>query len=102
VTATPAVPLLSRNPVRLFLTSFALLFVELLLIRWVPSNVKYIGFFSNFLLIASFFGIGLGILLGRRGWNPRLSVFALALAAVAWIVLYFQLNVQIPWSSGWW
>jgi len=84
-----------RSPVRLFLTSFAILFIELLLIRWVPANVKYIGFFSNFLLIASFFGIGLGIILGRRGWNPRISVFALSLAAIAWIVLYFQLNVQV-------
>ena len=62
---------------RLFLTSLAILFVELMLIRWIPANVKYIGFFSNFLLIASFLGIGLGILLGRRGANPRLSPFAL-------------------------
>jgi hypothetical protein len=92
----PAAPttILSSNPVRLFLTSFAILFVELMLIRWVPANVKYIGFFSNFLLIASFFGIGLGILLGRRGWNPRISLFALSLAAIAWVILYFQLNVQ--------
>jgi hypothetical protein len=95
-TRQPAPPFFfSRSPVRLFLTSFAILFVELLLIRWVPSNVRYIGFFSNFLLIASFFGIGLGIILGRRGWNPRLSLFALSLAAIAWVVLYFQLNVQV-------
>jgi hypothetical protein len=91
--------ILERNEVRLFLTSFALLFVELLLIRWVPANVKYVGFFSNFLLIASFFGIGLGILLGRRGWNPRLGLFALALLGVTWLVLKFQLNVQIPEGS---
>jgi hypothetical protein len=94
--AQPAAPttFLSRSPVRLFLTSFAILFVELMLIRWVPANVRYIGFFSNFLLIASFFGIGLGIILGRRGWNPRVSVFALSLAAITWIVVFFQLNVQ--------
>jgi len=30
--------------VRLFLTSATLLFVELLLIRWVPGNVVYVGF----------------------------------------------------------
>ncbi len=87
--------LLRRNEVRLFLTSFAILFVELLLIRWIPSNVKYIGFFSNFLLIASFLGIGLGILIGRKGFNPRLSPFAILLAAVVLYVFTFQLNVQI-------
>src|SRR4029079_15520411 len=61
------VPALARPELRLLLTSFVLLFVELLLIRWIPANVKYIGFFSNFVLMASFLGIGLGILLGRRG-----------------------------------
>src|SRR6188508_1267454 len=91
----PPVRALATPEFRLVLTSATILFVELLLIRWVPANVKYIGFFSNFLLIASFFGIGLGIILGRRGWNPRISVFALSLAAIAWIVLYFQLNVQV-------
>ena len=91
--------LLRRNEVRLFLTSFAILFVELLLIRWIPSNVKYIGFFSNFLLIASFLGIGLGILIGRKGFNPRVSPFAVLLAAVVLYVFTFQLNVQIKSDS---
>ena len=56
--------LLSGNRTRLVLTSGTLLFVELLLIRWIPSEVRYIGFFSNFLLMASFLGIGIGLLLG--------------------------------------
>jgi SAM-dependent methyltransferase len=89
------VNLLARNDVRLFLTSFAILYVELLLIRWIPANVKYVGFFANFLLIASFLGIGLGILLGRRGANPRLSPFALLLGAVVAIVSFLQLNIQV-------
>ncbi len=87
--------ILQRNDVRLFLTSLAILFVELLLIRWIPANVKFIGFFSNFLLIGSFLGIGLGILLGRKGFNPRLSPFAFLLAAVVAIVYTFQLNIQV-------
>ena len=90
---------LARNDVRLFLTSLAILFVELMLIRWIPANVKYIGFFSNFLLIASFLGIGLGILLGRRGWNPPRMPFALLLLVVAIIVVGFQLNVQVRSSD---
>jgi SAM-dependent methyltransferase len=87
--------LLARNDVRLFLTSFAILYVELLLIRWIPANVQYIGFFANFLLIASFLGIGLGILLGRRGANPRRSPFALILVVVVAIVSFLQLNIQV-------
>lgn len=50
----------------LFLTSFLILFVELALIRWTPSQVRYLGFFINFVLMAVFLGIGVGILTGRR------------------------------------
>lgn len=89
------IPSLAGNGVRLFLTSATLLFVELMLIRWVPANVTYVGFFSNFLLMASFLGIGLGILLGRRGWSPGVAPFALLLFAVVAIVYKFKLNIQI-------
>ena len=90
-----AVPALADPRLRLFLTSGTLLFVELLLIRWVPANVRYIGFFSNFLLIASFLGIGLGILLGRRGMRLPISPFAILLFAVVSVVYRAQLNVEI-------
>ncbi|HET7677582.1 MAG TPA: hypothetical protein VFK38_06995 [Candidatus Limnocylindrales bacterium] len=88
-------PALGGNAVQLFLTSGTILFVELLLIRWIPANVRYIGFFSNFLLMASFLGIGLGILLGRRGVRLPVSPFAVLLFAVVAIVLTAQLDVQI-------
>jgi hypothetical protein len=89
------VPFLASNEVRLFLTSGTLLFAELLLIRWIPANVTYIGFFSNFLLMASFLGIGLGILLGRSGRQLPFSPFAVLLFAVVLLVYRAQLNVQI-------
>jgi len=72
-----------------------LLFVELLLIRWIPSEVRYIGFFSNFLLMASFLGIGVGILLGRRRTLESIAIFPLVLVAVVWLVTSLQLDVQI-------
>ncbi|HEV2005005.1 MAG TPA: hypothetical protein VGQ85_00195 [Candidatus Limnocylindrales bacterium] len=85
-----------RDPrVRLVLTSGTLLFVELLLIRWIPSEVRYIGFFSNFLLMASFLGIGVGILLGRTRTLESITIFPLVLVVVVWLVTSLQLNVQI-------
>ncbi|MEA2545511.1 MAG: hypothetical protein QOI09_784, partial [Chloroflexota bacterium] len=86
---------LRDSRVRLVLTSGTLLFVELLLIRWIPSEVRYIGFFSNFLLMASFLGIGVGILLGRRRTLESISIFPLVLVAVVWLVTSLQLDVQI-------
>ncbi|MFN8621056.1 MAG: spermidine synthase [Chloroflexota bacterium] len=91
---------LARPAVRLLLTSATLLFVELMLIRWIPSQVRYIGFFSNFLLMASFLGIGLGILLGRRGARWSLVAFPLLLAIVVAIVVQNQLNVEVQGGSG--
>ncbi|MDQ3553194.1 MAG: hypothetical protein M3395_02130, partial [Chloroflexota bacterium] len=90
-----SVPWLARDDVRLFLTSAAILFVELLLIRWIPANVRYIGFFSNFLLIASFLGIGLGILLGRRGTTVSLPVFAILLMLLVGLIIGVQLDVRL-------
>jgi SAM-dependent methyltransferase len=77
----------------LFVTSATVLYVELLLIRWIPANVVYVGYFSNFLLMGSFLGIGVGILLGRDGWNPRVPIFALLLFAVVVTVSQAQLNL---------
>jgi Spermine/spermidine synthase domain len=89
------VPLLAGPQVRLFMTSATLLFTELFLIRWIPANVIYVGFFTNFLLMASFLGIGLGILLGRRGLSPRIAPFPLLLFAVVKLVSVAQLNVRL-------
>ena len=67
---------------RLFLTATSILFVELLLIRWIPANVIYVGFFRNFLLMAAFLGIGVGILWGRDpNAYPGLAVRAVAAGA---------------------
>ena len=87
--------LLSGNRTRLVLTSGTLLFVELLLIRWVPSEVRYIGFFSNFLLMASFLGIGIGLLLGRRRKLDTIAFFPLLLVVVVALITFLELNVQV-------
>jgi hypothetical protein len=89
------VPYLRDPRVRLVLTSGTLLFTELLLIRWIPSTVKYVGFFTNFLLMASFLGIGLGILLGRSGRRIAISPFAGLLFLVVALALVAHLDVQV-------
>jgi SAM-dependent methyltransferase len=93
------IPALQPAPLRLFLTSFTLLFVELILIRWIPALVTYVGFFSNFVLMASFLGIGLGILLGRRASGLAASPFPFLLLATVTLVTFAQLNIQVR-SSG--
>ena len=46
---------------RLVLGSALMLFLELALIRWLGSNIVHLSYFSNFVLLGSFLGIGLGL-----------------------------------------
>ncbi len=47
---------------RLVLLSFLMLFIELVLIRWSQANVLYLAYFSNFVLLGSFLGMGIGFI----------------------------------------
>ena len=84
-----------RNPrVRIFLLSFAMLFFELLCIRWIPSYVRFLSYFNNFVLMASFLGIGLGMLTARRQrfWFPP---FPLMLLLLTIVVLWNKFDLHI-------
>jgi spermidine synthase len=42
------------------------LFFEMLMIRWVSSDIRIFAYFKNFVLVACFLGFGLGCYLSRR------------------------------------
>jgi hypothetical protein len=78
---------------RLVLSSALMLFLELALIRWTASNVVHLGYFSNFVLLGSFLGIGLGFL--RAGRSTRAPLyFPILLAVLVGFVFAFPVNVQ--------
>ena len=84
------------NPcIRILIVSFAILFFELVCIRWIPSYVRYLSYFTNFLLLASILGIGLGILAARRErfWFPPFPVMILLLMCTV-IMNRFDLRIQ--------
>ena len=63
------------GPRDLLLASALMLFLELALIRWLGANVVHLSYFSNFVLLGSFLGIGLGFLVARThrsmlAWSP--------------------------------
>lgn len=80
--------------VRLLGLSFLMLFVELALIRWSGSNVLHLSYFSNFVLLGSFLGIGIGFLRGdqRRDLFPFAPI---ALAALVAFVRFFPVDVRV-------
>jgi SAM-dependent methyltransferase len=78
---------------RLVLLSCLMLFVELALIRWTGSNVVYLSYFSNFVLLGSFLGIGIGFLRGHARTNLwRYAPVGLAL--VVGLVLIFPVQID--------
>ncbi len=85
--------------VRIFLASFLVLFLEVVLIRWMPAYVRLLSYFSNFILLASFLGIGIGCLLApvRRG---LFKWFPVVLTAVIAAVYFVRLEIAVPESGS--
>ncbi|GGK83316.1 hypothetical protein Ppa06_42430 [Planomonospora parontospora subsp. parontospora] len=78
---------------RLVVASAFMLFLELALIRWTGSNIVHLSYFTNFVLLGSFLGIGLGFLrVGRTDRPPYYS--PIALAALVAVILLFPVTVD--------
>ena len=91
VTSSPPPP--TRVVPRLVASSALMLLLELALIRWLGANVVHLSYFSNFVLLGSFLGIGLGFLISRRTWS--VVPFAMPLLAVlVVVVLLFPVTIQ--------
>ena len=82
----------------LFVSSFLVLFLEIALIRWMPAYVRLLAYFSNFILLATFLGGGLGCLLANRR-RPLIAWFPLAQLIVIVAVDRLRLEVAVPASS---
>jgi hypothetical protein len=78
----PARETLLPGGLQLFTLSFLMLFVELALIRWSGALVIYLSYFSNFVLLGSFLGIGVGFLRARS----RVNLFPWAPVALALLI----------------
>ena len=66
--ATAARPARTRD---LLIVSILALYVELLLIRWIGTEVNLFAYLQNAILVVCFLGLGIGCLASRRPVNPR-------------------------------
>jgi SAM-dependent methyltransferase len=65
------------------------LYLELLLIRWISSEIRIFAYFKNFVLIACFLGFGLGCYLCRR---------AISVAMLVAPLLFMTALIALPWA----
>ena len=91
------------SPARLAFASFLMLFVELALIRWVGANNVFVNNATNFVLLASFLGIGIGFLNARTErdfvrWTP-VALLVLVAFVLAFPVVVATLNGPNPYHG---
>ncbi len=72
----------------LFLASFLALYFELVVIRYLSTEIRVFAYLKNLALVASFFGIGLGMILGKspktmKRFFPLLALSLFLLIAFA-------------------
>ncbi len=84
--------------VTLFIISFVILFVEVMLIRYAGSQIRIFSFFKNIPLIGAFLGLGLGCCQGR-GKPGHVLIFLLWLVPFAFFLS--QGTLVINGALGW-
>ena len=83
---------MTKNWVRISLISFLILFLELLVIRLVSTEIRIFAYLANLVLLATFVGSGLGMLTQKK---LPLSISAVGLTLLA-ITLVTQSIVRLP------
>ena len=58
-----------RQKLEMFALSFTALFLEMMVIRWVPSVVHLVAYYANLMLLSSFLGLGAGAICASRKWK---------------------------------
>jgi lipid-A-disaccharide synthase-like uncharacterized protein len=104
IDADPKPDVQPRDRIRLAFASFLMLFVELALIRWISADNVFVSTATNFILLASFLGIGLGFLNARTQrdflrWAP-LTFVALVGFVLAFPVILASLDVGVNPYQG--
>lgn len=87
------------RPARLLVLTFAILFLEMAVIRWLNGSVPVLAYFNNIVLISCFFGLGLGCRLARR---PRALIVAappLLLALTVAVLLLDRFGVHVSYRE---
>src|SRR5258706_8671814 len=78
-----------KDSLELFLISFLALFLELVVIRWLSTEVRIFAYFKNLPLMAAFLGFGIGCSFYQYAdklfyrWFPRLVAVLVVLIVLA-------------------
>jgi hypothetical protein len=84
----------------LFLISFIALYFEILFIRWIPSCIQIVAYFTNIILISAFLGLGLGCMLTDKKFNLIGFFPALIFNLAAFLTVFNNVNIKASFIEG--
>jgi hypothetical protein len=84
---------------QLFALSFTALFLELMMIRWVPAVIHFLAYYSNLMLISSFLGLGLGAMMAGRK-RALIAIFPALLTVDVGALGLFQQFLTAPTTGS--
>ena len=79
--------LLSGTPLKLLVSSCLALYFELLIVRYLSTEIRIFAYLKNIPLIASFLGMGLGMVLGRPN-KTLLKIFPFVTGVLFLVIRY--------------
>jgi len=82
---------MNKRNIQIFLISLAMLFLEIMLIRWISTESRIFSYLNNLVLLACFLGMGLGCLLSKK--EPDISR---AFLTLAFLVAIMSMPLYIP------
>ena len=98
------IPQRARSYLPLALISFLSVYLELVVIRWLASEVRIFAYFKNFPLLAAFLGFGIGCLIAKRRkgyfkYAPSLLLILAAVISFAYRFGYTHITFVDPYET---
>ena len=79
----------SRTNALIFWVSLLGLYLELLFIRWIGTEIRIFAYLQNTMLVVCFLGLGIGLFTSRRPISLRRGLISLAVLAVFWLFCWW-------------
>ena len=81
------------------MASFGALFLELLLIRWLPTSIYYLGYFKNCILLATFLGFAAGCAT-RKPLRTTIGIQSLLMALLVLAVVLMENRIAVSMRAS--
>jgi predicted membrane-bound spermidine synthase len=92
-----------NNAIKLYLLGFLVLFLELVLIRYLAGNIWNLGYFPNLVLMATFIGMGIGFTFHHFFSDRTTNTLFICSAGILLFLILFIIafHPAIPGFSTW-